>query len=98
MFEMRDGKPVLVRLMMDCFALPSFQEGSGSAARAVVAMNASTQTSMAASSLCLCVVFTVMRFCPSAAGPHPVGDRVRARWSYSRVRGLIVLLRSVGFP
>ena len=64
----KSGEPSFVTFstkpMMDCFGVPSFHEGSGSAAQAIVAVNASAQTSAAAMKLCLRMVFigaTVIR-------------------------------------
>ena len=49
----KSGEPGFVtfstKAMMDCLALPSFHEGSGSAARAMVVVKASAPTSAAAS-------------------------------------------------
>ena len=60
----KSGEPGVVtfvtKSMMDCLALPSFHEGSGSAARAMVVVKASTPTSAAASRVCVRVVCIVV--------------------------------------
>ena len=50
----------LTKSMMDCLALPSFQDGSGSAAWAMVVTSASTQANVVTTSFRVRVVFMVV--------------------------------------
>ena len=73
----KSGEPVVVtfstKATMACFAAVSFQEGKGSAASALAAINASTHASMVARKLGIRMAFMVAIL---QKRPHPMG-RVR---------------------